>query len=139
VSATKPRSKLASFANYFNIHLTYETFHKYLLIVILFSTIFILSGGIYNLTENPIFAHPWAEIGGFHSSLNEQFILESLIVALCLTLGTGSFFLIHYSTKYAYDPYRSISYLILGIILALVATGSIVTMYHYKMNLPLMV
>jgi hypothetical protein len=139
VKVSNSLTKKAFFTNFISIDLSYERYHKYLLAAILFSTIFLLTGGIYNLTENPPFVQPWKGVGVIYRSINEQFILESLIAALYITLGTGGVFLIHYSTRYIYDSNRSISYLILGIILTLIASWSISALYHFKMNPPPMV
>ena len=65
-------------------------------------------------------------------SPSEQFLVESLIVSLFYGLGTGGLFMIRHSTRFAYDVRTSITLLILGIILTLVAAGGIVVMYDYK-------
>jgi hypothetical protein len=110
-----------------------EAPHKYIIIAILIATIFILAGGIYNLTENPLpMGQTETALVPIFKSPSEQFLVESLIVSLFYGLGTGGLFMIRHSTRFAYDVRTSITLLILGIILTLVASGGIVVMYDYK-------
>ncbi len=116
-----------------DIMLPYEAPQKYILAVLIFATIFILAGGIYNLTENPL---PMGQTSNalvpvFRSS-SEQFLVESLISALFFGLGAGGFYMMYYSTRFAYDARTSITLLILGVILAILATGGIFVMYELK-------
>jgi hypothetical protein len=116
-----------------NFALPNEAPHKYIIIVILIATIFILAGGIYNLTENPLpMGQTQTALVPIFKSSSEQFLVESLIIALFYGLGTGGLFMIRYSTRFAYDVRTSITLLILGIVLALVAAGGTVVMYDYK-------
>jgi hypothetical protein len=59
-------------------------------------------------------------------------LIESLIAALFYGLGAGGLFMIRYSTRFAYDIRTSITLLILGIILAIIAAGGTVVMYDFK-------
>ena len=59
-------------------------------------------------------------------------MVESLIAALFYGLGAGGIFMMRYSTRFAYDVQTSITLLILGIILTIIAAGGIVTMYDFK-------
>ncbi|MHA1974978.1 MAG: hypothetical protein ACTSW1_18450 [Candidatus Hodarchaeales archaeon] len=116
-----------------DVELPYEAPHKYILAFILFVIVFILAGGIYDLSENPL---PMGQTANalvpiFQSS-SEQFLVESLIAALFFGIGAGGFFLIHYSTRFAYDIRTSITLLILGIILAVIAAIGTVVMYDFK-------
>ncbi|MHA1213896.1 MAG: hypothetical protein ACTSPG_01230 [Candidatus Hodarchaeales archaeon] len=115
------------------VELPYEAPHKYILAFILFFIVFILAGGIYDLSENPL---PMGQTANalvpiFQSS-SEQFLVESLIAALFFGLGAGGFFLIHYSTRFAYDIRTSITLLTLGIILTIIAALGTVVMYDFK-------
>lgn len=116
-----------------NFALPNEAPHKYIIIAILIATIFILAGGIYNLTENPLpMGQTETALVPIFKSPSEQFLVESLIVSLFYGLGTGGLFMIRHSTRFAYDVRTSITLLILGIILTLVAAGGTVVMYDYK-------
>jgi len=113
--------------------LPFEAPHKYVILVILLATLFILAGGIYNLTENPLpMGQTQTALVPIFKSASEQFLVESLIAALFYGLGAGGIFMIRYSTRFAYDVRTSITLLILGIILTIIAAGGIVTMYDFK-------
>ena len=116
-----------------NFALPYEAPHKYVILVILISTIFILVGGIYNLTENPLpMGQTESALVPIFTSTTEQFLIESLIAALFLGLGTGGLFMIRHSTRFAYDVRTSIILLVLGIILTIIAAGGTTIMYDLK-------
>ena len=112
-----------------------EAPHKYIILVILAATIFILAGGIYNLTENPLpMGQTQTALVPIFRSSSEQFLVESLIIALFYGLGTGGLFMIRHSTRFAYDVRASVTLLILGIILTLIAAGGTIVMYDYKIG-----
>ncbi|MHA2306962.1 MAG: hypothetical protein ACXACU_16405 [Candidatus Hodarchaeales archaeon] len=116
-----------------DFELPYEAPHKYLLAALLFVVVFVLAGGIYNIAENPL---PMGQTSSalvpvFRSS-SEQFLLESLIAALFFSIGSGGFYMIRYSTRFAYDIRTSLTLLILGILLALIASGGTYVLYDYK-------
>jgi hypothetical protein len=116
-----------------DFELPYEAPQKYLLAVILFLIVFILAGGIYNITENPLpMGQTASSLVPVFQSSSEQFLLESLIAALFFSLGSGGFYLIRYSTRFAYDIRTSITLLILGMILAVIASGGTLVLYDYK-------
>ncbi len=116
-----------------NFELPYEAPHKYIIFVILLSTIFILAGGIYNLTENPLpMGQTSSALVPVFQSPSEQFLIESLIAGLFFGLGAGGLFMIRYSTRFAYDVRTSITLLILGITLTIIAAGGTVIMYDFK-------
>ena len=113
--------------------LPYEAPQKYVILAILFATIYILAGGIYNLTENPLpMGQTQTALVPVFKSNSEQFLIESLIAALFYGLGAGGIFMIRYSTRFAYDARTSITLLILGIILTIIAAGGTFTMYEFK-------
>jgi len=113
--------------------LPYEAPHKYIILFILFAIIFILAGGIYNLTENPLpMGQTQTALVPVFKSPSEQFLIESLIAALFYGLGAGGLFMIRYSTRFAYDIRTSITLLIVGIIIAIIAAGGTVVMYDFK-------
>ena len=102
---------------------TFELPHRapqnYLLAFLLLFTIFLLAGGIYNLTENP---QPmgYTQQTGFlpvYTALNEQFLLESLAAGIFIAIGAAGLFLIRFATRYAYDTRYATSLLLVGCIL----------------------
>ncbi|MHA2223950.1 MAG: hypothetical protein ACXAC8_01995 [Candidatus Hodarchaeales archaeon] len=118
-----------------DIKLPYEAPHKYLQVAIIFIIIFILAGGIYNLTEQPLpMGQSEVSLIPIFQHSSEQFLVESLIAALFLGIGAGGLYLIHYSTRFAYDIRTSITLLILGIILTLVAAVGTTVMYNFKIS-----
>ncbi len=118
-----------------DIELPYEAPYKYILAFTLFMVIFILAGGIYNLTEQPLpMGQTATQLVPVFKSSSEQFLVESLIAGLFFGIGSGGLYLIRYSTRFAYDARTSITLLILGIILTLVAAGGTMVMYDYKTN-----
>ncbi|MFX1249917.1 MAG: hypothetical protein ACFFBQ_21210, partial [Promethearchaeota archaeon] len=118
------------------IELPYEAPHKYLLGGILGAIIFILGGGIYNLAETPLpMTQTSEEVIIIFPELNEQFLIESLIASLFIGLGAGGCYLIWYSTRFAYDTRTSMTLLIIGIIVTLIAAAGLLLMYDHKMRL----
>lgn len=116
-----------------NIELPYEAPHKYILALILMITLFILAGGLYDLTEQPLpMGQTQTQLVPVFKSLSEQFLVESLIAGLFFGIGSGGLYLIRYSTRFAYDVRTSITLLILGIILTLVAASGTMVMYDFK-------
>ncbi|MFX0185981.1 MAG: hypothetical protein ACFE95_23085 [Candidatus Hodarchaeota archaeon] len=116
-----------------DIELPYEAPHKYILAIILFATVFILAGGIYNLTENPLpMGQTTTQLVPVFRSNSEQFLVESLIAALFFGIGAGGLYMIRYSTRFAYDVRTSITLLILGIILTIIAVVGAQVMYDFK-------
>ncbi|UCG00923.1 MAG: hypothetical protein JSW11_15065 [Candidatus Heimdallarchaeota archaeon] len=117
------------------IELPYEAPHKYLLGIILCAVIFLLGGGIYNLAETPLPMGQTPEgIIIIFPELSEQFLIESLIASLFIGLGAGGCYLIWFTTRFAYDTRTSLTLLIIGITLTLIAAGGILVMYDHKIK-----
>ena len=116
-----------------DIELPYEAPHKYILALILFVTVFILAGGLYDLTEQPLpMGQTATQLVPVFKSTSEQFLVESLIAGLFFGIGSGGLYLIHYSTRFAYDVRTSVTLLILGIVITLIAAVGTIVMYDYK-------
>ncbi|MFX0013644.1 MAG: hypothetical protein ACFFB2_10890 [Promethearchaeota archaeon] len=116
-----------------DIELPYEAPHKYILALILVATVFILAGGLYDVTEQPLpMGQTATQLVPIFQSSSEQFLVESLIAGLFFSIGSGGLYLIRYSTRFAYDARTSITLLIMGIILTIVAIGGTIVMYDYK-------
>lgn len=116
-----------------DIELPYEAPHKYILAFILLVTVFILAGGLYNLTEQPLpMGQTATQLVPVFRSTSEQFLVESLIAGLFFGIGSGGLYLIHYSTRFAYDVRTSITLLILGIVITGIAAVGTIVMYDYK-------
>jgi len=101
---------------------------------VVFFTVFIVGGGIYDLLDNPlvIVAGPqgWISI---HPLLGEQTLNESFLSMLFNILIFGGLFSSYRSTQIAYDSKRATTMLILGIALILLGlSGS-----HYLIRVKL--
>ncbi|MFX0121060.1 MAG: hypothetical protein ACFFCU_18220 [Promethearchaeota archaeon] len=95
-----------------------------------------MGGGIYNLAETPLpMTQTSEEVIIIFPQLNEQFLIESLIASLFIGLGAGGCYLIWYSTRFAYDTRTSMTLLILGIIVTIIAAAGLLLMYDHKMRL----
>lgn len=116
-----------------DIELPYEAPQKYLLAVLLFLVLFLLAGGLYNLTESPLpMGQTTTRLIPVFQSSSEQFLIESFIAGMFFALGSGGFYLVRYSTRFAYDLRTSLTLIITGIVLVLIATGGILVLYDFK-------
>lgn len=91
--------------------------------VIVASTVFFLSGGVYNLLAQPLIAFPIGRkiLFFYPYAVHEQAILESLLVMISYVMGFFGVFLMYQSTKYAYKPRQAYILLLTGVVLLLVA------------------
>jgi len=116
-----------------DIELPYEAPQKYLLAVLLFLVVFLLAGGLYNLTESPLpMGQTTSRLMPVFQSSSEQFLIESIIAGLFFALGSGGFYLVRYSTRFAYDLRTSLTLIIIGIVTVLIASGGILVLYDFK-------
>ncbi len=98
-------------------------------IVIIAVAVFLFSGGIYTITEQPInylysgttfyFILSRALRGG--SALGEQFGAETAIANALYAIGLIGLLAVYQSTKYAYKPRQAYMTLIIGVALLLLA------------------
>jgi len=88
-----------------------------ILAVVFIGLFFIYIGGFYDLAqEPPAFGQnsdgsPMVII----KELNHQFLVEGMAAGFLMFIGAGGFFLIHYSTQYAYSQRNATILLIMGI------------------------
>ena len=116
-----------------NFQLPYEAPQKYLLIIMLTGFIYVLAGGIYNITENPLaMGSTQTALVPVLQTLSDQFLLESFIAAILIFVGVAGFYLIRYSTRFAYDATNSITLLIVGSLIILISVAGITLMYNFK-------
>ena len=86
--------------------------------------IFLLGGGIYDLLEKPLVAV--IQTGGriivyYPYTINEQFLMESIVVMVGYAIGVLGFLLTYQSTKYAYRPRQAYILLLMGCVLIITA------------------
>ncbi len=97
------------------ITLPFEAPEKYIAAVTIFACIFLLAGGIYDISENPL------AIGGRQSrflavypGLNAQFLIESIGVALLIAIGAFGFYILRLSLADPENVQQSFAYMITG-------------------------
>ena len=103
--------------------------------VVFIGLFFIYIGGFYDLAQEPIAFGSTS--GGdpvviYPNNLNAQFLVEGLAAGFLMFIGAMGFFLIHYSTQYAYSPRNSIVLLILGIAIVVISWIAVVFMLLQK-------
>jgi hypothetical protein len=99
-----------------------STFLTALLVV--FATLFLLGGGIYNLLEQPLLAV--VDAGGriityYPFELNRQLLIESIIVMIFYAIGFVGLVFTYQSTKYVYRARQANRLLLIGCILVVVS------------------
>ena len=93
-------------------------------VVAVAASLFLLGGGIYDLLQKPLLAVVGA--GGriityYPYSINEQFLVESILVMIGLAIGVVGFLLTYQSTKYAYRSRQAYRLLLVGCVLIIIA------------------
>jgi hypothetical protein len=114
----------------FSLQKTYEKIVNYkpslplLGLIVVGVSLFFLSGGIYDLlTSNArvIYFTSSGSILVYYPSLNDQFIIESILMMIFAALGVAGFLAAYRSTKYAYNPREGYRLLLIGCALLIVA------------------
>ena len=93
-------------------------------IIAVATSIFLLGGGVYDLLEKPLVAV--IQTGGkiivyYPYTINEQFLMESMVVMVGYAIGVVGFLLTYQSTKYAYRPRQAYILLLVGCVLIITA------------------
>jgi hypothetical protein len=91
-------------------------------IIAISAVIFLLGGGLYDLTVKPF---PAIYSGGrfilVDPRLSEQFITDSVVAIILYSIGVVGLLAIYQSTKYAYKPRQAYMMFIVGVVLVLLA------------------
>ncbi|HDQ06771.1 MAG TPA: hypothetical protein ENN36_08665 [Candidatus Bathyarchaeota archaeon] len=85
--------------------------------------LFLMGGGIYDMMVKDIavaYFAPGGTLYVFYPSLNEQFLLESMLVMIFGAMGFAGFLIAYRSTKYAYNPRQAYRLLLVGCVLLLI-------------------
>ncbi|NHJ87083.1 MAG: hypothetical protein FK734_16590 [Asgard group archaeon] len=97
--------------------------------VVFIGLFFIYIGGFYDLAQeppafgqNPNTDEPVVVI----QQLNHQYLVEGMAAGFLMFIGAGGFFMIHYSTQYAYSPKNATVLLILGIAIVVMSWVGVV-------------
>jgi hypothetical protein len=105
--------------------------------VVLIGLFFIYIGGFYDLAQDNILAFGSDSQGNpvvISGELGSQFLVEGLAAGILMFVGAGGFFLINYSTKYAYSPRNSTILLIIGVGVVVIAWVSIMFIFRTKIG-----
>lgn len=86
-------------------------------------SLFLLGGGVYDLTEQPLPAYSYGQKILFYYpfTLSGQAIIESIGVMIAYAMGFAGMLLTYQSTKYAYKPRQAYMMLLVGVVLIVVA------------------
>ncbi len=112
-----------------NFNFPYESRLQFLRIFLVFSTIFVLTGGLYIILKQPPLFHP---IPIRDQPVEIYSISESFFSAILVLIGFGGFLSIYRASRYAYDSRKSWTLLIVGILAILLATYSLQVFFDYK-------
>jgi len=96
----------------------------FIAVIAVATCVFLLGGGIYDFLEKPywaIFQTSGAIIVYYPYSINEQFLMESIVVMVGYAIGVLGFLLTYQSTKYAYRPRQAYILLLMGCVLVITA------------------
>jgi len=91
-----------------------------LTVVTLGFSIFILSGGVFDLLEKPVALIPRGRSGWtflYPGNIHFQTSLESILSGVLYLLGIGGLYLLLRSTRFAYRPRRAYSAFLVGMVL----------------------
>jgi ABC-type enterochelin transport system permease subunit len=101
-------------------------------------SLFLLSGGVYDILEQPMAAIPYGKTILFYYpyTLAAQAVIESIGVMIAYAMGAIGLLLMYQSTKFAYKPRQAFMLLISGIALILIAYVYIESLVFQKLNPP---
>lgn len=105
--------------------------------ILMGAAIFLLGGGLYDLTETNLWPY-WISGTGqivffYPGDLNRQFLGGSIIVMILYALGTSGLLMVYRSARYVHNPRQATILLSIGIVFILIAfilMESII--YNYK-------
>ncbi|MFQ5981153.1 MAG: hypothetical protein ACE5OZ_23680 [Candidatus Heimdallarchaeota archaeon] len=116
------------------IYLPHQEPEKYILFILVLSSILLISGALYVVSENPI-PMGFTQTGSpelVHPSQHDQFLIETIVVAIFFSVGALGIYLLRFSTRYGYDLRYATSILILAIILIIVGIAGAQIMLDEK-------
>lgn len=107
-----------------------------ILAVIFIGLFFIYIGGFYDLAQEP---PAFGQDGNGDpivviKELNHQFLVEGMAAGFLMFIGAGGFFLIHYSTQYAYSQRNATILLIMGIGVVVICWVAVVFILRQKID-----
>ncbi len=107
--------------------------------VVFIGLFFIYMGGFYDLAQDNISAFGSGQDGNpiviYPGQLDSQFLVEGMAAGLLMFIGAGGFFMLYYSTQYAYSPKNATILLVVGIGIVGLAWIAIMYMLLSKMGI----
>ncbi len=107
--------------------------------VVFIGLFFIYMGGFYDLAQDNLSAFGSDKQGNpiviYPNQLDSQFLVEGMAAGLLMFIGAGGFFLLYYSTQYAYSPKNATVLLVVGIGVVALAWIAIMYMLLTKMGI----
>lgn len=107
--------------------------------VVFIGLFFIYMGGFYDLAQDNLSAFGSDAQGNpmviYPSQLDSQFLVEGMAAGLLMFIGAGGFFLLYYSTQYAYSPKNATILLVVGIGIVALSWVAIMYMLLTKMQI----
>ena len=118
------------------IALPHKAPHQYIVTILIFFSLFMLAGGIYDLANSPLpLGFTQQGYTPVYPSLNDQFFVESMAAMVFIGLGAAGFFLLKYPTEPGRaGDIRSASFII-GIAMILIFIGILTSHYFAKAGL----
>ncbi|MEM4246517.1 MAG: hypothetical protein QW390_04390 [Candidatus Bathyarchaeia archaeon] len=99
-------------------------------------TIFVISGGIFNVLEKPLAILPrgsgWTFI--YRGSIHLQTLNESIIAAIIYFMGVVGLYILLQSTKLVYRPRQAYLALIIGLLVTLISVYYSIMMLQAKIG-----
>jgi len=99
-------------------------------------SLFVLSGGVYNVLENPPIYIPYgSRYLTVHPYMSEQTVYESIFVFMCNAAAFAGLWLSHRSTQVAYDRSKANRWLMLGMGLTVAGISGIYLIIEMKRSI----
>jgi len=104
------------------------------ILVVAFS-IFLFSGGVYDLVQKPLTAVYYNNQFLFlNPYLSEQFVSDSVVAAIIYSLGVLGLLMIYQSTKYVYKPRQAYMMLLIGLTLLFLSYVAVEATINLKLH-----
>ncbi|NHK32989.1 MAG: hypothetical protein FK730_16700 [Asgard group archaeon] len=105
--------------------------------VILTGIFFVYIGGFYYLTEDRVYStypDPITQEPSFiwKNTMRDQTTFEGVTAGILMFTGASGFYLMHYSTQYAYSPSQATKLLLIGMILAILSLAGLARFFYIK-------
>lgn len=114
----------------------YQPSSKFIAIILLIATVFLISGGVYILFTPPeIFLQYGGSLHMIYPSLYEQTLAESMAVMLIYALGASGLMLIYRSIRYRHNPSRASLLVKVGVALLITAFIIIEVIFLQKLGI----